>query len=215
MFVAAHPSEAAVVEKALTAAEARCEILTSGVGGPAMSWALQKRFTEKGIPGTIINVGIAGSYDKKIKIGEVVMPLSDCFADLGVDDNGSFVSLFKANLADPDKWPFSGGIIQYSSDWTKLLGHTYRTVRAATVNMTSGSAAVIERISREWNPDIETMEGAWFAYSCAVNRLQFFSLRAVSNRVEPRNVRNWDIPLALENLENALVQTLTVIKRSI
>lgn len=202
LIAVAHPSEEEAVRKA--AGISRCEILVTGVGGAAMSWALQKRFAAGSRPFLVIGAGIAGSYVAAVKTGEVVVARSDCFADMGVDNNGTFRSLFRANLADPDSHPFSGGRIYCSGRIFDLAARNYKTVTAATVNMSSGSAPVIERIRKAWDPEIETMEGAWLAYTCAMAHIEWLSVRAISNMVEPRDTVNWDIPLALQSLEKAM-----------
>jgi futalosine hydrolase len=211
LIAVAHPSEEEAVRGAVTAARSSCEIIVTGVGGAAMSWALQKRFSTGALPRMVIGAGIAGSYVASLIPGDVVLTRSDCFADMGVDDNGNFHSLFGANLADPDSPPFSGGRIYCSEELAGILAGSFRTVTGATVNMTSGSQAVIDRIRKAWDPDIETMEGAWLAYACAVSGVPWISVRAVSNMVEPRNPRNWDIPLALRRLRESMIQVVELI----
>lgn len=208
LIAVAHPSEEEAVREA--AGISRCEIIVTGVGGAAMSWALQKRFAAGPRPSLVIGAGIAGSYVAAVKTGEVVVARSDCFADMGVDDNGTFLSLFRAHLADPDSYPFSGGRIHCSGTMFDLAARKYRTVTAATVNMSSGSAPVIERIRKAWDPEIETMEGAWLAYTCAMAHTEWLSVRAISNMVEPRNTGRWDISLALLNLKKAMGEILTM-----
>ena len=212
LIAVAHPSEAGAVEKAMSDARCNCEVLITGVGGAAMSWALQKRFSSGAVPSLVINAGIAGSYTASYAPGDVVISCSDCFADMGVDDNGSFLSLFRASLADPDKPPFSEGRIHCHGRWFDSMSTKYPAVRAATVNMTSGSQPVIDRIRKAWDPETETMEGAWFAYACAMSGAEWLAVRAVSNMVGPRNLNKWDIPLALEKLQEAMTDILKTIK---
>jgi futalosine hydrolase len=212
LIAVAHSSEAEAVQKAVSASRYAFEILVAGVGGAAMSWALQKRFSSGIMPVLVINPGIAGSYTASLAPGDVVIPRSDCFADMGVDDNGTFHSLFSANMADPDRWPFSGGRIHCTGRSFDLLAKEYPVVTAATVNMASGSQQAIDRITEAWNPDIETMEGAWLAYACAVMHIEWLSVRAVSNMVEPRNLKNWNIPLALGKLETVMTEILKKIR---
>ena len=95
LIAVAHPSEGEAVQKAISDAGCSCEILVTGVGGAAMSWALQKRFSSGTLPALVINPGIAGSYTSSIAPGDVVIPRSDCFADMGVDDNGYFPFTFQ------------------------------------------------------------------------------------------------------------------------
>jgi len=211
LIAVAHPAEEQAVRHSVARTQGRCEIIVTGVGGAAMSWALQKRFSSGPLPALVIGAGIAGSYVPAITPGDVVITRSDCFADMGVDDNGDFRSLFGASLADPDSPPFRGGRIHCSGRWFDLLSERFRAVTGATVNMSSGSQAVIDRIRKAWDPEIETMEGAWLAYACAVTSIPWVSLRAVSNMVEPRNTKNWDIPLALRRLQEEMVQVTDII----
>ncbi|MFN2335437.1 MAG: hypothetical protein ABR560_00550 [Bacteroidales bacterium] len=213
LIAVAHPSEEESVRKSVSAARCSCELIVTGVGGAAMSWALQKRFSAGALPPMVIGAGIAGSYVTSLTPGDVVMTRSDCFADMGVDDNGDFHSLFGANLADPDSPPFSGGRIYCSEELSGILAGRFRAVTGATVNMSSGSQAVIDRIRKAWDPDIETMEGAWLAYACAVSKVPWISVRAVSNMVEPRNTGNWDIPLALRRLQESMALVLEIIMK--
>jgi len=212
LIVVAHPSEAIAVNEAVNTAEDQYEILTTGVGGISMAWSLQKRLTSGVKPQFIIGTGIAGSYLETLKKGDVVLAASDCFADLGIDDNGEFISLFSKNLADPDGYPFSGGkIVCRNKLFTKLDSH-FQAVAAATVNMASGSDQVISRIRSAWNPAIETMEGAYFSYVCAMSAIPYVSLRAVSNMIEMRDEKKWDIALALNSLKDIFPQVLRIIE---
>lgn len=206
LIAVAHPTEEEAVRCAVDASRCSCEIIVTGVGGAAVSWALQKRFSAGPLPALVIGAGIAGSYVSSHAPGDVVLVRSDCFADMGVDDNGDFRSLFRANLADPDSPPFRGGRIHCGGRWFDLLAATLPSVTGATVNMSSGSQTVIDRIRKAWDPDIETMEGAWLAYACEISRIPWLSVRAVSNMVEPRNLKNWDIPLALRRLQEEMTR---------
>lgn len=231
LVAVAHPSEEGALRRAADAAHFPCEIIVTGVGGAAMSWALQKLFAERGVhaglrsgirpaipgssslPSLVIGAGIAGSYSPAFPPGTVVTTISDCFADMGVDDNGGFRSLYGAGLADPDAPPFTGGRIVCTGSWFDLAAGLLPAVTGATVNMTSGSLPVIDRIREAWNPDIETMEGAWLAYVCAMAGIPWVAVRAVSNMVEPRNRDTWDIPFALRSLEEKMAQLFELTAR--
>ena len=68
-----------------------------------------KWFSANGRPDLVINAGIAGSYKEEIKIGDVVMPVTDCFADAGIEDGNNFLTLTEAGLLSPGEFPFSRG----------------------------------------------------------------------------------------------------------
>ena len=87
-----------------------------------------------------------------------------------------------------------------------------KPVRAITVNTVTGSDITRDKLVKKFNPDIETMEGATFFYICAMEKIPFLAVRAISNKVEPGNIRAWDIPLALENLTSALNEILLMLE---
>ncbi|MCU0460794.1 MAG: futalosine hydrolase [Bacteroidales bacterium] len=183
-----------------------CEIsvLITGVGCVATSWAMAKWISANPSPDLAVNIGIAGSYRDEIKIGEVVVPVEDCFADSGIEESGRFLTLAEAGLADPDKFPFKKGKIEADNQFIRTAINRMKPVNAITVNTASGTLQTIERLVKKYNPDIETMEGAAFFYICSGEKIPFLALRSISNKVEPRNKDNWNIRLALDNLSEKL-----------
>ncbi|MDO9579113.1 MAG: futalosine hydrolase [Bacteroidales bacterium] len=186
-------------------------LLVSGVGSFATSWAMKQWISINEKPDLVINVGIAGSYNDEIMIGDVVMPLSDCFADSGIEDGVDFLTLPEAGLTSANEFPFIGGLLFADNQYSGQMKTILNPVRAITVNTTTGSEITRDKLLKKFNPDIETMEGATFFYICAMEKLPFLAVRAISNRVGLRNKSNWNIPLALKNLSeklNAVILTL-------
>lgn len=175
-------------------------VLVAGVGSVSTAWALKQWFSINETPDLAINAGIAGSFKDDIMIGDVVMPITDCFADAGIEDGENFITLFEAGLASADEFPFRNGLISADPEYCTELKKIIRSVNAITVNTATGSEATINKLLKKFNPDIETMEGATFFYLCAREKIPFLALRAISNRVEPRNKNKWNIALALDNL---------------
>jgi futalosine hydrolase len=66
--------------------------------------------------------------------------------------------------------------------------------------MATGSVGTRAKLVNKYDPDIETMEGAAFFYICARECIPFISVRAISNMVERRDRKKWNIPLAIDNL---------------
>jgi len=179
-----------------------CEIypLVTGVGSISTAWGMKQWLYLNQKPHLAINAGIAGSYRDNIAIGEVVMPVFDCFADMGIETEKGFLTLSEAGLSNPDKFPFKSGFIPAENRFILKLEKYLKPVKAITVNTATGSVATIDRIVSKYNPDIETMEGATFFYVCAMEKLPFLAIRAISNRVVPDNRKKWDISLALNNM---------------
>jgi len=183
-------------------------MIITGVGSVATSWAMAKWLTVNPKPDLVINVGIAGSYREEIKIGEVVIPISDCFADAGIENGTGFMTLEEAGLEDPDRFPYRGGKILANNKFIDQAVKRLRPVKAITVNTASGLTATIEKLKKKYSPDIETMEGAAFFYICSGEKLPFLALRSISNIVEPRNREKWEIPIAIENLSEKFLEIL-------
>jgi len=174
----------------------------------AVSWAMTKWLSSNPMPDLALNAGIAGSYREDIIIGEVVIPVSDCFADAGIETGNGFITLAEAGLEDSDIFPFRGGKLIADNEFVARAVMKMKPVTAITVNTATGSETTIEKLRNKYNPDIETMEGATFFYICSRGKIPFLAMRSVSNRVEPRNKDKWDIPAALDSLSEKLGEFL-------
>jgi len=182
--------------------------LITGVGSAATAWNLKDWIVLNGKPDLAINTGIAGSFRDDIFLGDVVMPVTDCFADSGIEDGDRFLTLHEAGLIGEDEFPFRNGILNADPEYIGKLKDTVRPVKAITLNTATGSELSRLRLVGKFNPDIETMEGATFFYICSRENIRFLALRAISNKVEKRNKNNWNISLALNNLSEKVLEIL-------
>lgn len=222
LFVAATPVEAVVVSKikgimpqngVYKFGDFTIEVLVTGVGGISTAYVLKNWLDNNQRPDLVINIGLAGSYNICYKVGDVIMPVEDCFADFGVENGDrECMTVFEAGLLGKDESPFKNGHLKADLGIFANLDKVLTFVKGVTVNMATGSLATLNRIKNKFNPDIETMEGATFFYICAREKIPFLAVRAISNRVEPRDKENWNIPLALNNLANRLEDVLLALK---
>jgi len=151
----------------------------------------------------LINAGVAGSYNQEINIGSVVEVVEDRFADLGVEEaDGSFTDVYEMDLMNKDQFPFENGLLKFEGQTN------YQRVSGITVNKVNGTAESIERMTKKYNPEIETMEGAAFMYTAKIMDIKAIQLRAISNFVEPRNKANWDLEKAIKSLNDALINIM-------
>jgi futalosine hydrolase len=58
------------------------------------------------------------------------------------------------------------------------------------------------------NPHVESMEGAAFFYACMIEKIPCAQIRAVSNFIEKRNRDNWNIALAIKNLNETAIEII-------
>lgn len=185
--------------------------LVTGVGSISTAWAMKQWITENGRPDFALNSGIAGSYQDDILIGDVVMPICDCFADIGIEDGENFLTLFESGLSDSNEFPFKDGILLADGVFSEKMKNRIKGVRAITVNTSTGTELTRSKMLSKFNPDIETMEGATFFYICKRENIPFLALRAISNRVGYRNLKNWNIQLALDNLSEKINEILIIL----
>jgi futalosine hydrolase len=184
--------------------------LVTGIGAMHSAFALARFPKIKGIQ-LAINGGLAGSFSKEFPPGTVVEVIEDRFADLGAEDSdGSLLDTFDLQLADPNLFPFSEGIITnkdrpYHTDLPE--------VRGITVNKVTGTPLSIALIKDKYPADIETMECAGFLYACRMIDVKCTLIRSISNYVEPRNRDNWQVELALEKLNKTLINFIHVLTK--
>ena len=69
---------------------------------------------------------------------------------------------------------------------------------------TGNTVPVLDDRFRQVEYDVETMEGAAFFEACLQQGCDFAEIRAVSNVVGEHDHTRWDIPLALQKLQQAL-----------
>lgn len=181
------------------------KILITGIGAFAMSYQLGKLLGSGYKPDLAINAGFAGAFDLDVELGTVWAVQADTFADIGViGADQSFLSVFDVDLIKPDQYPFEKGWIINPK---KL--HNFKIARAITVNTSTSTQDITARLVSKYNPDLESMEGAAFAFACALEKIDYVQIRVASNHIAPRNKLNWKIDLSISNLYQGLLELIT------
>jgi len=180
-----------------------CEILTTGVGMVATAFALGRHLSSNAYD-LVLNLGIAGSFDRNIVLGDVVEITEDTFAELGAEDNMNFLPIADMGFGEGTYYPSKKLADLYN------LFNTFNLTqaKAITVNTVHGNKASIQKVAERLNPQIESMEGAAVFYACKQFDVPCIQIRAVSNYVEKRNRANWNIGLAIKNLNTFAVEFL-------
>ena len=173
------------------------KVLITGVGMVATAFALGNEFAKFQFD-LALNVGVAGSFYRNIKIGQLVDVREDILSELGAEDDEEFISLEQLEL----------GEVEFKASENNFIKEDFRKVTSITVNTVHGNEESIEEIRDRINPTIETMEGAAFFYACEEANIPAIQVRAISNYVEKRNRGNWNMPLAVKNLNNWMIESL-------
>ncbi len=147
----------------------------------------------------IIQVGVAGAFDKQLELGSIVEVISEQYGDLGAEEvNGHLLTVSQLGLPLPRI--FKNDQITVSKRFNQL-----RSVRGITVNQVSGSRPTIVNRVQLFHSEVESMEGLAAFRMQSLFQTPVAQVRAISNRVEERNKDNWALNLAIENL-NAFIQ---------
>lgn len=170
------------------------DVLITGVGMTATAFALGKHLSSA--YNLVLNVGIAGSFDKNIPLGNLVTIETDILAELGAEDHDDFLTINELGF----------GTNTFNA--TNFLSDLQQ-VNAITVNKVHGNAESIKTSIKRFNPTVESMEGAAVFYACNKLNIPCAQVRAISNYVEPRNRDNWKIGLAVKNLNDWVIGFIT------
>jgi futalosine hydrolase len=169
-----------------------CTVLITAVGMVNTSIQLTKELMRNKYD-LVINMGVAGSFSDAIKTGNVVEVVEDSFSELGFENGVEIEQFSDFELAT--KYSVEG-----KTDLQKVKG--------ITVNTVHGNEASIAEIANRLSADVESMEGAAIFKVCKGFSIPCMQIRAISNKVEKRNKANWNIPLAIQNLNIAVAQII-------
>lgn len=175
------------------------DVLVPGVGMTCTAYWMGKTLNSK-LYDVAINLGLAGSFDDEINIGQTVHVTSDQISELGAEDGETFLSLIDMDLINDEDYTLNHGVMENSIAIDNPVVNNLYSVKAITVNTTHGDDASIAKIIELFHPQVETMEGAAFFYACLLEGITCTQIRTISNKVERRNKENWNIPLAVKNL---------------
>jgi futalosine hydrolase len=150
------------------------QFLITGAGMVATSFVLGKHLATNQYD-LAINLGIAGSFDRGIALGDVVEITDDALTELGAEDDDEFITIDKLGFGESS----------FKSTYALPAHCNLRKASAITVNTVHGNDASIKKLSSRINAQIG---------------MPCLQIRAVSNYVEKRNRDAWQIGLAIKNL---------------
>lgn len=185
-------------------------LLITGVGLTATAFALGKALQKP--YDLAINMGLAGSFNRDIALGEVVNVIQDCMPEEGAEEGEKLLSLSELGLRKEDDFPFKNDQLEanYPAEFDQYLN--YKKLRGISVNKVHGTEESISKILALTSAEVESMEGAAFFYSCLLENVPALQVRAISNYVEKRNKEAWEIEIALNNLADAIHRFLADLK---
>lgn len=237
IIIAAVPQEIELLEKALehsgrvktggyeyvegTIGNLRVVVSAGGVGkinAAAATAVMIDRYQ----PQLVINTGCAGAYiGSGLAVGNLVVASEEVLADDGVITADGWKDLRYMNLPTVEQ----GGLICYNllplsrhaSEKAMQLADCYgvslKRGRFATVSTCSGTGKNGTELSRRWNALAESMEGGAVAQVCLRCGIDCLEIRGISNMVEERDLKKWDIARAVEGAQRFVLKYLEEMDR--
>ncbi|MGB9080204.1 MAG: futalosine hydrolase [Desulfuromonadaceae bacterium] len=173
-------------------------------------------------PHIVINTGCIGAYmGSGLSIGNLVVASEEVLADDGVVVADGWKDLRSMNLPSVDQrglgcynlLPLSRHASEKAMQLADHHGVLLIRGRFATVSTCSGTRERGEELARRWNAVAESMEGAAVAQVCLRCGVDCLEIRGISNMVEERDLKKWDIPRAVEAAQRFVLKYLEEMDR--
>src|SRR5690554_593270 len=184
----------------------KIKICISGIGSLMTTYHLSKSIVGFQ-PDFVVQLGVCGSFSKITPLEEIVIVKSEIMGDTGAEDKDKLLDVFDLNLIEKNDFPFKdkkliNPLHQYPFQKVAPL------VDAITVNKTAGKLETISGRIENYNPDVESMEGAALHYVCLQEKIPFVQIRSVSNYVEIRDKSKWKMKEAIFKLNKWFIEEL-------
>ena len=153
-----------------------------------------------------LNIGIAGAFQGHAALLDLVQVQSDIFAELGAESPQGFLDL--SQMGFPSLRTESGEHFFNEIPAPAKQEFGLPQVRAISVNRVSGHADGIAQLQQQWQPDVESMEGAAFFHACHAFGLTGYQFRCISNLVLPRDKATWRIPKAVQKIQEWVLNNI-------
>lgn len=184
----------------------KVEVLITGAGIPLSMLSLVQHISKKR-PDMILQVGIGGALNDQLPLNEVFWVKRDRFFEMGMEDHHQIIPLNAAAWFNAPEYFNLDGSVDAANlpPWLALEG--LNLVEGFTVLKGHGADASIAAARKRYpQVDIESMEGASALFCGRYFGIDTLQLRAISNRVEPRNTDKWSIEGAVGALNNHLIR---------
>jgi futalosine hydrolase len=161
-------------------------------------------------PDILILFGIGGAY-ARAEIGDVVIAVSENYGEEGVMTRDGWkpmeftgFPLLKNDLEYFNTFAMDKNLSQFAFRASKDIGLKAHLGNFITVSQCSGTQKTGEIIRERFNGICENMEGAAVAHICAKYEVSMIEIRGISNIIEDRDLKKWNIPLAVSNCSKAV-----------
>ncbi|NJD53588.1 MAG: futalosine hydrolase [Candidatus Methanoperedens sp.] len=164
----------------------------------------------------LVLFGIAGAYpDADAAIGDVVVAQSENYGEEGVMTGDGWkpmdftgFTLVKNKIGYFNTFPMDRKLSQLAINASKDAGLNTHAGHFITVSQCSGTRISGDIMQKRFNGLCENMEGAAVAHICSMYAVPVIEVRGISNIIEDRDMKKWNIPLAVSNCNKAVSELI-------
>ncbi|PLX97164.1 MAG: futalosine hydrolase [Desulfuromonas sp.] len=235
-LIAAHPLETTLLQRQLSPCEVltlggsslyrgrlhgqNILLFHCGVGKAAAAAAVTELLLTYPVE-TVILFGCGGAYlPGPLRVGDLALASEEYFGDEGVITPDGFLDMEALNLPLLERkgeryfnaLPVTTELLEQafssSRKLTERSGRRIAVGRFVTVSSCSGSDAQGELLQQRCDGICENMEGAAVARICLLRQVPFLEIRGISNLVENRDPRRWDLEAGCTIAQQAVLELL-------
>lgn len=184
------------------------DVLVTGIGLTATTYSLQKQLSIKK-PSLVIQAGVGGCFNKEAPLGKTYLIQKETIADQSVIELDKLKTLFDLALVPADQFPYKNRWLVNENPLLKKI--RLPKVAAISVNEITTDPHKVTLYQKQFNPIIESMEGAALHYVCLQENIPFLQLRSSSNYITERNKKNWNMQQSIVNLNKELLKVLILL----
>ncbi len=149
----------------------------------------------------VLNFGVAGAYPDNgtdLQAGQLDICLAEheILGDLGICLQDGFERFTSADLRVEDSFILDQSLRSVAGRALDCAGIVYKSGTFITVNCASGTRKRGQLLAREFQGLCENMEGAAVARVCNHFALPCLEVRCISNIVEDRDTKKWQLKQA-------------------
>jgi len=184
-------------------------VVAGGIGRTNAAAATTAAILSDGPFNWVISAGIAGAFpESNLSIGDIVIANRCVYAEEGLETPDGFQNMAQMGFKLGN---FIGNDVPVDPWMLERLSAIGTVAAIATVATCSGTNEQANLIQERTGCVCEAMEGAAVVH--AANRVgaPAIEVRAISNTTGNRNTQEWDITLALQNLDAAIEKSINAL----
>ncbi|HEU0264436.1 MAG TPA: futalosine hydrolase [Geobacterales bacterium] len=192
----------------------RVVVAETGIG-KVNTAVVTARLLERYEPELLINTGCAGAYHGSgLQIGDLALATTEVYGDEGVllEDGWQPLDLIGIPTVTRqgkqyfNKFPLSVLQAEKAARLAASKGVSLHRGDFVTVSNVSGSRERGDELMNRFGAICENMEGAATAQVALIYGIDCMELRGISNMVEKRDLRRWDMNRAVEQAQRFLLK---------